>query len=36
LDAAGQVTPAGYSKTLGFMIAAFIGLFALAVLWSLL
>ncbi len=30
LDAAGGITPAGYSKTLGIMIAAFIGAFALA------
>lgn len=35
LDAAGQITPAGYSKGLGFMIAGFIGLFALALVWSL-
>lgn len=35
LDAANQVTPQGYSKTLGIMIAAFIGLFALALTWSL-
>ena len=34
-DAAGQITPAGYSRTLGFMIAGFIGLFAIALLLSL-
>ncbi|MCP4544465.1 MAG: hypothetical protein GY832_45720 [Chloroflexi bacterium] len=36
LDAAGHITPAGYSKALGLMIAGFIGLFVLALLWSLL
>ena len=36
LDNEGHVTPPGYSKTLGMMIAAFIGLFAAALLWSLL
>lgn len=36
LDANGQITPAGYSKTLGMMIAGFIGLFALALAWHLL
>lgn len=35
LDTAGQITPAGYSKALGYMIAGFIGLFALALVWSL-
>jgi len=35
LDKAGRVTPPGYSKTLGLMIAGFIGLFAIALVWSL-
>jgi len=30
LDKAGQITPKGYSKTLGFMIAVFITLFSIA------
>ena len=34
-DAADQITPTGYSRTLGFMIAGFIGLFAIALAWSL-
>ena len=34
-DAADQITPSGYSKTLGLMIAGFIGLFAIALAWSL-
>jgi hypothetical protein len=36
LDEARQITPAGYSKTLGIMIAGFIGIFAVALVWSLL
>ena len=36
LDNEGHITPPGYSKTLGLMIAGFIGLFAAALLWSLL
>ncbi len=36
LDKAGHITPQGYSKTLGLMIAGFIGLFALALIGSLL
>lgn len=35
LDAAGDITPPGYSKTLAMMIAGFIGLFATALAWSL-
>lgn len=35
LDKAGQITPAGYSRTLGIMIAGFTGLFAVALAWSL-
>jgi hypothetical protein len=35
LDRAGQIAPPGYSKTLGAMIAGFIGLFAIALAWSL-
>lgn len=34
-DKAGHVTPPGYAKTLALMIAGFIGLFALALLWAL-
>ena len=34
-DKAGHITPQGYSKTLGIMIACFIGLFAVALAWSL-
>ncbi|KAA3658451.1 MAG: hypothetical protein DWQ04_25070 [Chloroflexi bacterium] len=36
LDAENHITPPGYSKTLGMMIAGFIGLFAVALVWSLL
>jgi len=36
LDKAGQVTPTGYSKTLGIMIGGFIMIFVVALLWSLL
>ena len=35
LDRDGHITPTGYSKTLAIMIAAFIGLFAVALVWSL-
>lgn len=35
LDRAGQITPPGYSKTLAWMIAGFMGLFAIALAWSL-
>lgn len=35
LDKTGQITPAGYSKTLGYMITAFIGVFAVALFLSL-
>jgi len=35
LDREGHITPAGYSKGLGIMIAGFIGLFALALIVSL-
>lgn len=35
LDKADQITPPGYSRTLGLMIAGFIGLFAAALAWSL-
>lgn len=35
LDAEGNITPSGYSKTLAMMIAGFIGLFAIALAWSL-
>jgi len=35
MDKAGQVTPAGYSKTLGVMIGGFILVFVTALLWSL-
>jgi hypothetical protein len=35
LDKDGHVTPPGYSRTLAIMIAAFIGLFAVALAWSL-
>jgi len=34
-DKAGHITPSGYSRTLGLMIAGFIGLFAIALGWSL-
>jgi hypothetical protein len=30
MDAAGQINPRGYSKTLGIMIASFVGVFALS------
>ena len=36
LDNNGHITPPGYSRTLGIMIAGFVGLFAAALLWSLL
>lgn len=36
LDAAGQLTPEGYSRTLGLMIAGFMGAFILALLGYLL
>ena len=35
LDKAGHITPPGYSKTLAMMIAGFMGLFAIALAWSL-
>jgi hypothetical protein len=35
LDNDGHITPPGYSNTLAIMIAAFIGLFAVALVWSL-
>ncbi|MCP5099603.1 MAG: hypothetical protein GY943_28960, partial [Chloroflexi bacterium] len=35
LDEEGHITPRGYSKTLAMMIAGFIGLFAIALAWSL-
>jgi len=35
LDKAGHITPPGYSKTLGIMITSFIGLFVIALAWSL-
>jgi len=35
LDRDGHITPAGYSKTLGYMITGFIGIFVIALLWSL-
>jgi hypothetical protein len=35
LDKADNITPRGYSKTLGLMIASFMGLFAVALVWSL-
>ena len=35
LDSAGQITPPGYSRTLALMIAGFIGLFVIALAWSL-
>lgn len=34
-DAEGNITPPGYSRTLGLMIAGFIGLFAIALAWHL-
>ena len=36
LDAAGDITPPGYSRTLAMMIVGFIGLFAIALAGSLL
>jgi hypothetical protein len=35
LDKAGHITPPGYSKTLAIMIVSFMGLFAIALAWSL-
>jgi hypothetical protein len=35
LDKDGHITPPGYSLTLAIMIAAFIALFAVALVWSL-
>ena len=35
LDKADQITPPGYSRTLGLMIASFMGVFAIALAWSL-
>lgn len=35
LDAENHITPSGYSRTLGIMIASFIAVFALALAWSL-
>ncbi|MGD9676953.1 MAG: hypothetical protein AB7V16_01135 [Vulcanibacillus sp.] len=35
LDKKGQITPAGYSKTLGFMIAGFLIMFTLALILAL-
>ena len=35
IDAEGGLTPPGYSRTLGIMIAGFIGLFAAALAWFL-
>lgn len=34
-DKAGHITPPGYSRTLAIMIVGFIGLFAIALAWSL-
>ena len=34
LDRAGHITPPGYSKALAWMIAGFMGLFAVALAWS--
>jgi hypothetical protein len=36
LDRDNQITPPGYSKTLGLLITGFIGLFVIALAWSLL
>ncbi len=33
LDEEGQISPPGYSKTLGMMIAGFVGMFAIALFW---
>jgi hypothetical protein len=35
LDKAGQISPPGYFKTLALMIAGFMGLFAVALIWTL-
>lgn len=35
LDKAGHITPPGYAKTLAMMIVGFMGLFAVALAWSL-
>ena len=35
LDRAGEIDPAGYSRTLGVMITGFIGMLAAALLWTL-
>ena len=35
LDKAGNITPPGYSRTLAVMIAGFMGIFAIALAWSL-
>ena len=35
LDADGHITPSGYSKTLGIMIAGFMGIFAIVLAWTL-
>lgn len=35
LDRAGHITPPGYSRTLAMMITGIVGLFALALAWSL-
>ncbi|MFQ5436076.1 MAG: hypothetical protein ACE5FD_14475, partial [Anaerolineae bacterium] len=36
MDNEGHISPPGYSKTLGVMIAGFIGMFAIALFWTLL
>ncbi len=33
LDEEGHISPPGYSKTLGMMIAGFVGMFAIALFW---
>ncbi len=33
LDKEGHISPPGYSKTLGMMIAGFVGMFAIALFW---
>ncbi|MCP4417425.1 MAG: hypothetical protein GY805_12445 [Chloroflexi bacterium] len=35
LDGEGHISPSGYSKTLAMMITGFIGMFAIALFWSL-
>ena len=35
LDKAGHITPPGYSQTLAIMISSFVGLFSIALGWSL-